>query len=164
MRLVQQLHPIFTQNLFDERSRELIVPGRNGRVCREDAKATDTVDVEGFYSSLRSSGPSAARANLGQVKKNGPRSCGNPECWCTQPWPGVSFPRDRARPPGTADTVDRLRRENSSSAIFGSVFWEIGVEEIDGDAVSTNSLYVYFQARTTTGRCSISIVIRPSTG
>ena len=50
VRLVQQLHPIFTQNLFDERLRELIVPGRNGSVCREDAKAADTVDVEGFYS------------------------------------------------------------------------------------------------------------------
>jgi hypothetical protein len=50
MRLVKQLHPIFTQNLFDERSRELIVPGRNGSVCGEDAKATDTIYVEGFYS------------------------------------------------------------------------------------------------------------------
>jgi hypothetical protein len=45
-----------------------------------------------------------------------------------------------AQPVPLIASVERVRQR----AIFGSVFREIGIEQIDGDAVSTNSLHGVF--------------------
>jgi hypothetical protein len=45
-----------------------------------------------------------------------------------------------AQPIPLIASVERIRQ----GAIFGSIFWEIGIEQINGDTVSTNALYGVF--------------------
>ena len=106
----------------------------------------------------------AARANLGQVTKNGPRSCGNLRMLVYNLGQEFHSTEAENRFPGTAGTFDRLRRESSSTRDLRERFQGDWYRADRRGRCPTNSPHGVFQARTTTGRCSISIVIRPSTG